>query len=45
MADPKTGIIFIFLSNKIHSDATNKKLLDLNIRTNIMELIFKYNVK
>ena len=44
-ADPETGIIFIFLSNRIHPDATNKKLLDLNIRTNIMELIFKYNVK
>jgi len=44
-ADPQTGIIFIFLSNRIHPDATNKKLLDLNIRTNIMELIFKYNVK
>jgi len=44
-ADPETGIIFIFLSNRIHPDATNKKLLDLDIRTNIMELIFKYNVK
>ena len=44
-ADPETKIIFIFLSNRIHPDASNKKLLDLNIRTNIMELIFKYNVE
>ena len=44
-ADPETGIIFIFLSNRIHPDAENKKLLDLDVRTNIMEQIFKYNVK
>ena len=41
--DPETKIIYIFLSNRIHPDASNKKLLDLNVRTNIMELIFKYN--
>ncbi|MDG2139071.1 MAG: glycoside hydrolase family 3 N-terminal domain-containing protein [Flavobacteriales bacterium] len=44
-ADPETGIIFIFLSNRIHPDAENKKLLDLDVRTNIMEQIFKYNVR
>jgi CubicO group peptidase (beta-lactamase class C family) len=42
-ADPDTDIIYIFLSNRIHPDATNKKLLDMDVRTNIMEQIFKYN--
>ena len=42
-ADPETQIIYIFLSNRIHPNSDNKKLLDLNVRTNIMEQIFKYN--
>ena len=42
-ADPDTDIIYIFLSNRIHPDATNKKLLEMDVRTNIMEQIFKYN--
>ena len=42
-ADPETEIIYIFLSNRIHPNSDNKKLLDLNVRTNIMEQIFKYN--
>ena len=42
-ADPDTDIIYIFLSNRIHPDATNKKLLDMDVRTNIMEQIFNYN--
>ena len=42
-ADPDTDIIYIFLSNRIHPDASNKKLLDMDVRTNIMEQIFMYN--
>lgn len=42
-ADPETQIIYVFLSNRIHPNSDNKKLLDLNVRTNIMEQIFKYN--
>ena len=42
-ADPETQIIYIFLSNRIHPNSDNKKLLDLNVRTDIMEQIFKYN--
>ena len=42
-ADPETQIIYIFLSNRIHPSSDNKKLLDLNVRTDIMEQIFKYN--
>ena len=39
-ADPKTQIVYVFLSNRIHPDATNKKLLTMDVRTNIMEVIF-----
>lgn len=31
-ADPKTELIFIFLSNRVHPFRTNQKLYDLNIR-------------
>jgi len=39
-ADPKTQIVYVFLSNRIHPDASNKKLLSMDVRTNIMEVIF-----
>ena len=39
-ADPETQIVYVFLSNRIHPDATNKKLLDMDVRTDIMEVIF-----
>jgi len=39
-ACPKTQIVYVFLSNRICPDATNKKLLDMDVRTNIMEVIF-----
>ena len=38
--DPATEIVYVFLSNRIHPDATNIKLLDMNVRTEIMEVIF-----
>jgi CubicO group peptidase (beta-lactamase class C family) len=39
-ADPTTEIVYVFLSNRIHPDATNVKLLEMNVRTEIMEVIF-----
>lgn len=39
-ADPETEIIYVFLSNRIHPDVNNKKLIDMNVRTSIMEVIF-----
>ena len=39
-ADPKTEIVYVFLSNRIHPDASNTKLLDMDVRTNIMQVIF-----
>ena len=39
-ADPRDNIVYIFLSNRIHPDASNKKLIDMNVRTQIMEVIY-----
>ena len=39
-ADPETQIVYVFLSNRINPDATNKKLLEMNVRTDIMQVIF-----
>tara|TARA_B100000963_G_scaffold276064_1_gene244324 strand:+ start:19307 stop:22237 length:2931 start_codon:yes stop_codon:yes gene_type:complete len=39
-ADPNTNIIYVFLSNRIHPDAENKKLIKMNIRTEIMKVIY-----
>ena len=38
-ADPETGIIYIFLSNKIHPDQDNPRLVDMNVRTHIQQVI------
>ncbi len=40
-ADPKEEVVYIFLSNRIYPDADNKKLMRLDIRTNIQEVIYK----
>ena len=39
-ADPDAQIVYIFLSNRVYPDANNKKLLQLNIRTDIQERIY-----
>jgi len=39
-ADPKENLIFIFLSNRVHPDGSNK-LLRMNVRSNIHEQIYK----
>jgi CubicO group peptidase (beta-lactamase class C family) len=44
-ADPSTGIIFIFLSNRVYPDAINNKLLELNIRTLVQEAIYDAYMK
>ena len=41
-ADPKTELVYIFLSNRIHPDAGNSKLLKMDVRTEIMSEIYKY---
>jgi len=37
-ADPESGIIYIFLSNRIHPDQDNPKMVEMDIRTKIQEV-------
>jgi beta-glucosidase-like glycosyl hydrolase/CubicO group peptidase (beta-lactamase class C family) len=39
-ADPEEEIVYIFLSNRVYPDAENKKLLKMDIRTNIQQVIY-----
>ena len=39
-ADPEKNIILIFLSNRIYPNADNKKLIEMNLRTELMRLTF-----
>lgn len=38
-ADPETGMVFVFLSNRVYPDAEHNKLAKLGIRTQLMYLI------
>ncbi|MCK4749562.1 MAG: serine hydrolase, partial [Bacteroidales bacterium] len=38
-ADPDTGILYVFLSNKIHPDQDNPKLVEMDVRTNIQQVL------
>ena len=40
-ADPGENVVFVFLSNRIYPDAGNKKLQELNIRTDIQNAFYK----
>ncbi len=40
-ADPVEEIVYIFLSNRIHPNEENRKLIKKNIRTEIHEMIYK----
>lgn len=40
-ADPEEQIVYIFLSNRVHPDAENRKLLSLSTRTKIQEVIYE----
>ena len=39
-ADPEYNLVYIFLSNRVHPDATNDRLVKLNVRTNIQQVIY-----
>ena len=40
-ADPESGIIYIFLSNRIHPDQDNPKMAEMDIRTKIQEVFHR----
>ncbi len=39
-ADPKKDLVYVFLSNRVYPDAGNRKLIKLNIRTDIQQVIY-----
>ncbi|MBL6444864.1 serine hydrolase [Fulvivirga sp. 29W222] len=40
-ADPEFNLIYVFLSNRIHPNANNSKLIKNNIRTRIQDVIYE----
>lgn len=40
-ADPSKKLVYIFLSNRVYPSATNNKLAQRSIRTDIMELLYR----
>lgn len=39
-ADPQTGLLIVFLSNRVYPTRDNKKLLNYNVRTNIHQILY-----
>lgn len=39
-ADPEHEIVYVFLSNRVYPNAENRKLLKMDIRTNIQQVIY-----
>ena len=40
-ADPEYDLIYVFLSNRVYPDAENWKIIKMNIRTEIQDIIYK----
>lgn len=39
-ADPETGLVFVFLSNRTFPDAENRQIISLSTRTRIMQVLY-----
>ncbi len=39
-ADPDYNLVYVFLSNRINPDVNNHKITEMNIRTNIQQIIY-----
>ncbi len=39
-ADPQTGVLFVFMSNRVHPSRENNRLYQLNIRTEMHQAIY-----
>ena len=39
--DPDKELVYIFLSNRVHPDVGNKKLITMDVRTKIMDVIYR----
>ncbi len=42
--DPSTGIVYIFLSNRVYPDATNTKLVSMDVRTKVQKAIYNARI-
>ena len=40
-ADPKYNLVYIFLSNRVYPSSANNKLLKMNVRTEIHDIIYR----
>ncbi len=40
-ADPENGLVYVFLSNRVCPDASNSKLMDMDIRTLIHQMFYE----
>jgi CubicO group peptidase (beta-lactamase class C family) len=40
-ADPETGLLYVFLSNRVYPDASNNKISEMDVRTKIQEVLAK----
>jgi CubicO group peptidase (beta-lactamase class C family) len=40
-ADPESGLIFVFLSNRVHPDGWNRKLISTNVRNKAMTMAYE----
>lgn len=38
--DPQDGLVYVFLSNRVHPDAENKKLVKMGIRTRVQSILY-----
>ncbi len=39
-ADPQTGLVYIFLSNRVNPSASNNKISELSVRTKIQQVLY-----
>jgi len=39
-ADPENGLLYVFLSNRVYPDASNSKIVKMNIRTEVHQAIY-----
>ncbi|KPK84457.1 MAG: hypothetical protein AMS27_09880 [Bacteroides sp. SM23_62_1] len=44
-ADPESGIVYVFLSNRVYPDQDNEKLYNMNIRPAIQQVIYDARVE
>ena len=39
--DPSENFVYVFLSNRVHPTSENNKLLEMDVRTKIMDVFYK----